>query len=235
MPGCKARPLHPCEDARPLQGPLQRCKAIARRRLGVWWGWGETRGNAGENKNLLSHRFCCRLIPLLEANSIARFSSHCIVIETMDLRSSLRKGSTILLLHTARRSEAPSLAFALKRIAALPIYLLHLVAASEISTSKWLLPGSCKGLDRVQGPCKGARPLQGPLQGCKALCRGARPLQGRCKRARPLQGCKALVRPPGFYPDARPLQACMALARVYGSCKGARPSARPLQCPYKAR
>ena len=194
------------QGARPLQGPLQRCKAIARRRLGVWWGWGETRGNAGENKNLLSHRNCCRLIPLLEANSIARFSSHCIVLETIYLRSSLRKGSKILFLHTARRSEAPSLAFALKRIAALRIYLLHRVAASEISTSKWLLPGSCKGLDRVQDPCKGARPLQGPLQGCKALCRGARPLQGRCKRARPLQGCKALVRPHGFYPDARPLQ-----------------------------
>ena len=90
-----ARMQGPCkgarslQGARPLQGPLQRGKAIARLRLGVWWGWGETRGNAGENKNLLSHRFCCRLIPLLEANSIARFSSHCIALETIDLRNAL--------------------------------------------------------------------------------------------------------------------------------------------------
>ena len=119
------------QGARPLQGPLQRCKAIARLRVGVGWGWGEPRGNSGENKNLLSHRFCCRLVPLLEENSIARSSSHCIVLETMDLRSALRKRSTIPLLHTARRSEAPSLAFALKRIAALRIYLLQQVKFPE--------------------------------------------------------------------------------------------------------
>ena len=120
--------------ARPLRGPLQGCKALARPRIGMEWRWGEPHGNSGDNTNLLSHRFCCQLIPLLEANSIARFSSHCIVLETMDLRSSLRKVPTILLLHTARRSEAPSLAFALKRIAALRIYLLQPVKFPEANS-----------------------------------------------------------------------------------------------------
>ena len=191
-----ARMQGPCKSARslqgarPLQGPLQRCKAIARLRLGVWWGWGETRGNSGENKNLLSHRFCCRLIPLLEANSIARFSSHCIVLETMDLRSSLRKGSKILLLHTARRSEAPSLAFALKRIAALRIYLLQQVRFPQAKFNCF-----CQVL---QGPCQGARPLQRckvlarskalarPFAGMQGPCKAVASVQGPCKGARPL-------------------------------------------------
>ena len=138
----------------------------------------------------------------------------------------LRKGSTILRLHIARRSEVPSLAFALKRIAALRIYLLQQVRFPQAKFNCFcqVLQGPCQGarplqrckvLAKVQGPCK----EQGP---CKALCRNARPLQGRCKCAGPLQGYKALVRPHGFYPDARPLQACMAPskgARLLQGCE----------------
>ena len=86
LPGCKAlaRVL-----ARPLRGPLQGCKALARPRIGMGWRWGEPHGNSGDNTNLLSHRFCCQLIPLLDANSIASFSSHCNSLETFDLRNAL--------------------------------------------------------------------------------------------------------------------------------------------------
>ena len=144
-----ARALHPCQDARPLQGCLQGpCEALCRDawpRIGMGWRWGEPHGNSGDNTNLLSHRFCCQLIPLLEANSIASFSSHCIALETIDLRNCIMLSTQRIYDTTfAQRIYDTTFAYSATLRSSLACICFEayccaanlLVAASEISTSK---------------------------------------------------------------------------------------------------